>query len=63
MYSLVFVYKIQTTTLRELVDAFKQRSEVSGEVKLSFEGETLDLDQSIEDTDLEDQDIVEVITK
>ncbi|CEP10782.1 hypothetical protein [Parasitella parasitica] len=52
-----------TTTLGELVEAFKQRAEVSGDVQLSFEGETLDLDQAIKDTDLEDQDIVEVIAK
>ncbi|KAI8644818.1 hypothetical protein BD408DRAFT_412571 [Parasitella parasitica] len=52
-----------TTKLRELMEAFKQKAEVSGDVQLSFEGETLDLDQAIEDTDLEDQDIVEVITK
>ncbi|EPB88312.1 hypothetical protein HMPREF1544_04896 [Mucor circinelloides 1006PhL] len=52
-----------TTTLQELVDAFRKRAELTGNVQLSFEGETMDLSQTIEETDLEDEDIVEVITK
>ncbi|KAL9544215.1 hypothetical protein MBANPS3_007734 [Mucor bainieri] len=52
-----------TTKLQELVDAFRKRAEISGNVQLSFEGETMDLNQTIEQTDLEDEDIVEVITK
>jgi len=49
--------------LQELVDAFRKRAELTGNVQLSFEGETMDLSQTIEETDLEDEDIVEVITK
>ncbi|KAF1800798.1 ubiquitin-2 like Rad60 SUMO-like-domain-containing protein [Mucor lusitanicus] len=50
-----------TTTLQELVNAFRQRAGISGSVQLSFEGETMDLSQTIEETDLEDEDIVEVV--
>ncbi|KAK4512503.1 uncharacterized protein ATC70_003204 [Mucor velutinosus] len=52
-----------TTTLRELVNAFRERAGISENVQLSFEGEIMDLSQTIEETDLEDEDIVEVITQ
>lgn len=43
------------------MNAFRQRAGISGSVQLSFEGETMDLSQTIEETDLEDEDIVEVV--
>lgn len=41
--------------------SYKQHSKITADVKLSFEGEILDLIQTVEDTDLEDEDMIEVL--
>jgi hypothetical protein len=46
--------------LQSVADAYKERSGSTGNIALSFEGEKLDLNQTVEDIDLEDEDLVEV---
>ncbi|CAO3656207.1 unnamed protein product [Mucor hiemalis] len=50
-----------TSILNSLVTSYKQHSGITTDVKLSFEGEVLDLNQTIEETDLEDEDLIEVL--
>ncbi|KAI7882302.1 ubiquitin-2 like Rad60 SUMO-like-domain-containing protein [Mucor mucedo] len=50
-----------TATLSSLLNSYKQHAGVTGNVNLSFEGEVLDLDLTIEDTELEDEDLIEVV--
>lgn len=60
MYLWTYVLS-QTATLSSLVNSYKQHAGVTGSVNLSFEGEILDLNQTIEQTDLEDEDLIEVV--
>lgn len=51
----------QTSTLSSILNSYKQHAGVTGKVNLSFEGEILDLNQTIEETDIEDEDLIEVV--
>ncbi|KAG2235038.1 hypothetical protein INT48_008961 [Thamnidium elegans] len=50
-----------TATLASLLQYYKQFAQVTGDFNLSFEGELMDLNQTIEQTDLEDEDLIEVV--
>ncbi|KAI9489695.1 ubiquitin-2 like Rad60 SUMO-like-domain-containing protein [Zychaea mexicana] len=55
----------QTTLLRTIVQRYAElkglESNAVGRVRLSFDGEDLSLDDTIGDTELEDEDVVEVV--
>jgi hypothetical protein len=46
--------------LQSVATAYKERSGTTANIVLSFEGEKLDFNQTVEDVDLEDEDLVEV---
>ncbi|KAI9275064.1 hypothetical protein EDC94DRAFT_591974 [Helicostylum pulchrum] len=50
-----------TATLALLLQYYKQFAQVTGDFNLSFEGERMDLNQTIEQADLEDEDLIEVV--
>ncbi|KAG2222402.1 hypothetical protein INT45_006924 [Circinella minor] len=55
----------QTTSLRTIVNRYSELkvlpNDVATKIRLSFDGEDLSLDDTIGDTELEDEDVVEVI--
>ena len=52
----------KTSTLGSLVQPYRVQAKIDSNVTIGFEfeGEALDLNMKIEDTELEDEDIVEV---
>ncbi|KAI7904797.1 uncharacterized protein BX663DRAFT_503564 [Cokeromyces recurvatus] len=51
-----------TTRLQTIILDYKQLKGITADIKLSFEGEILDPNLTIEETELEDEDLIEVIT-
>ncbi|ORE10242.1 hypothetical protein BCV72DRAFT_254388 [Rhizopus microsporus var. microsporus] len=49
-----------TTRLSAVVEMYKKITKVTGNVQLYFEGESLDLNTTIDDTELEDEDLLDV---
>ncbi|KAI9486145.1 MAG: hypothetical protein EXX96DRAFT_547810 [Benjaminiella poitrasii] len=51
-----------TTRLAVLAAEYKEKKGITTDIRLSFEGEILDLNLTVGETDLEDEDLVEVLT-
>ncbi|RCH79753.1 hypothetical protein CU097_004136, partial [Rhizopus azygosporus] len=49
-----------TTRLSAVVEMYKKITKVTGNVQLYFEGESLELNTTIDDTELEDEDLLDV---